>query len=58
MVNAKSSNTDNNESSIPNWKSLAHIESEKSFAEFGVPKNELSHFFHIFCSTEKFTFSP
>ncbi len=43
---------------MPNWKSLAHIESKKSLAGFRVPKNELFHFFHIFCSTEKFTFLP
>ncbi len=58
MVSAKSSSIDNNESNMPSWKSLAHIESKKSLAEFGVQKNELIHFVHIFCFTKKFTFSP
>ncbi len=54
----KSSSTDYNESNKPNPKSLAHIGSKKSFVELGVSKNERFHFFHIFRSTEKFTFSP
>ncbi len=47
-----------NESNKPNLKSLAHIGSEKSLVELGVSKNELFDFFHIFHSTENFTFSP
>ncbi len=50
---AKSSITDYNESNKPTPKSLAYIGSEKSLVELEVSKNEL---FHIFCSTEKFTF--
>ncbi len=52
---AKLSNTDYNESNKPIQKSVAHIESEKSFVELVVPKNDL---FHIFPSTEEFTFHP
>ncbi len=55
MDSVKSSNTDYNESNKPNPTCLAHIGSEKSLVELGVPKNEL---FHIFRCTEKFTFSP
>ncbi len=50
---AKSSSTDYNELNKPTLKSLAHIGSEKSLVEVGVPKNE---FFHFFRSTEEFTF--
>ncbi len=52
---AELSSTDYNELSKPTPKSLAHIGSEKSLVELGVPKNELFHFFY---STEKFTFPP
>ncbi len=52
--NVKLSSTDNNEPNKPNPKSLAHIESEKSLVELGVPKNEFSLIFH---STENFTIS-
>ncbi len=45
---AKSSRTDYDESNKPNLKTLAHIESEKSLVELGVPKNELFHFFTFF----------
>ncbi len=55
MGSVKSSSTDNNESKKPNLKSLAYIGSQKSLIELAVAKNEL---FHIFHSTEKFTFSP
>ncbi len=55
---AKSSSTDYNQSNKPTPKSLAHIKSEKSLVELGVPKNELFSLFHIFRSTEKFTFPP
>ncbi len=55
MVSAKSPSADYNELNKPNPKSLAHIRSEKSLVELGVPKNELFYFFY---STEKFTFSP
>ncbi len=51
--NAKSSNTDYNESNKPTLESLAQIGSEKSLVKLGVPKNEL---LYIFCSPEKFTF--
>ncbi len=44
---AKLSSTDYNESNKPNRKSLAHIGSEKSLVEPGVPKNELSLFSHF-----------
>ncbi len=57
-VSAKSSSTDYNESNKPTPKFLAHVGSEKSLVELGLPKNELFHFFHIFRYTEKFTFSP
>ncbi len=40
--NAKLSNTDHKESNKLNPKSLAHIGSQKSVTELGVPKNELS----------------
>ncbi len=56
MGSVKSSDTDNNESNKPNPKSLAYTGSKKSLVELGVPKNELFHFFHIFCSTEKLIF--
>ncbi len=39
---AKLSNTDYNASNKPNWKSLAHMSSEKLLVELQVPKNELS----------------
>ncbi len=56
---AKLASTDYNESNKPTPKSLAHIRSEKSIVELGIPENELFHFsFQIFRSTEKFTFSP
>ncbi len=51
----KLSSTDYNESNKPTPKYLAHIGSEKSLVELGVPKNER---FHIFCSIGKFTFHP
>ncbi len=41
---AESSSTDYNESNKPTLKSLAHIGSEKSLVELGVPKNELFTF--------------
>ncbi len=41
---AKSLSNDYNESNKPTLKYLAHIGSEKSLVELGVPKNELSHF--------------
>ncbi len=47
--------TEYNESDKPTPKSLAHIGSEKSLFDLGVPKNE---HFYIFRSTEKFTFHP
>ncbi len=56
--NAQLSITDYNGSNKPTPKSLAHTGSEKSLVELRVPKNDLIHFFHIFCSTEKFTFHP
>ncbi len=52
---AKLLSTHYNESNKPTPKSLAHTGSEKSLVELGVPKKEL---FHIFHSTEKFTFHP
>ncbi len=52
---AKSPSTDYNELNKPTPKSLAHIGFEKSLVELRVLKNEL---FHIFFSTEKFTFYP
>ncbi len=52
---AKLSSTDYNELNKPIPKSLAHTESEKLLVELRVPKNVL---FHIFPSTEKFTFHP
>ncbi len=55
---AKSSSTDYKESNKPTLKSLAHIGHEKSLVELGVSKNELFSLFHIFHSTEKFTFHP
>ncbi len=55
---ARSSNIDYNKSNKPNPKFLTHIESEKLLVELGVSRNELSHFFHIFRSTEKFSFHP
>ncbi len=58
MGSVKSASTDYNESNQPNPKSLIHIGSEKSLFELRVLKNGLFHFFHILCSTEKFTFSP
>ncbi len=48
MGSVKSSSTDYNESNEPNPKSLAHIRSEKSLVELGVPKNKLSYFFFTF----------
>ncbi len=54
----KSSSSDYNESNKSNSKSLAYIGSKKSLVVRGVPKNEFFHFFYIFRSTEKFTFSP
>ncbi len=52
---AKSASTDYTQSNKPTLKFLAHVGSEKSLVELGVPKNEL---FHIFRSTEEFTFYP
>ncbi len=56
----KSSRTDYscNVSNKSNLKSLAHIGTEKSLVELGVLKNEIFHFFHMFRSIKKFTFSP
>ncbi len=58
MGSVKLSSTDYNEPNKPNLKSLAHIGSEKSLVELGVPKNKLFHFFPHLRSTENFTFSP
>ncbi len=59
MGNVKWSRTDYNESMKPDLKSLAHIGFKKSLVELAVLK-KMSSFtsFHIFHSTEKFTFSP
>ncbi len=57
-IQCKLSSTDYNELTKPNPKSLAYVGSKKSLVKLGVPKNELFHFFHIFSSTEKFSFSP
>ncbi len=54
----KLSSTDYNELNKPNQKSLAYISSKKSLFRFGILKNKLFHFFHVFHSTEKFNFSP
>ncbi len=45
---AKSSSTDYNELNKTTPKSVAHIGSDKSFVELGIPKNELFHFFTFF----------
>ncbi len=58
MMSAKLSSTDYNESNEPNLKFLAHIVPKKSLVELVIPKKWTFHFFHIFCSTEKFTVSP
>ncbi len=51
----KSSGTDYKKSNKPTPKNLPRMGSKKSLVELGGPKNEL---FHIFHSTEKFTFHP
>ncbi len=53
----KLSSTDYNESNKPTPKSLAHIGSEKSLVELGVPKNELYHFFTFFALLESLLFT-
>ncbi len=45
---AKSASTDYKESNKPTAKSLAHVGSEKSLVELGVPKSELFHLFTFF----------
>ncbi len=52
----RTSSIDYNESSKPTLKSLAHIRSEKSLTE--LPKKWVFSLFHIFYSSEKFTFHP
>ncbi len=58
MGSVKSSSTDYNDSNKLDPKSLALIGSEKLLVELGIPKISYFTFFHIFRSTEKFTFSP
>ncbi len=54
---AKSSPTDYNESNKPTLKSLAHIGSEKSLVELGIPKMSFFTFSH-FSFYRKVYFSP
>ncbi len=53
---AKSWSTDYNESNKPTTKSLAQIGSQKLLVNLEYQKNELFHFFYVFCPIEKFTF--
>ncbi len=55
--NAKPSNTNYNESNKPTPKSLAHLGSEKSLVELGVPNNELFHFFTFFALLNSLLFT-
>ncbi len=54
---AKSSSTDYKESNKPTPKSLAHIGSEKSLVELGIPKNELFHVFTFFTLLKSLLFT-
>ncbi len=54
---AKLSSTDHNELNKPTLKSRAHIGSEKSLVERGVPKNELLHFFPFFSLLKSLLFT-
>ncbi len=47
MGSVESSSTDYKESNKPNSRSLAHIGSEKSLVELGIPKNEGFTFFAL-----------
>ncbi len=54
---AKSSSTNYNKSNKSSRKSLAHVGSEKSLVELGVPKHELFHFFTIFVLLKSLIFT-
>ncbi len=53
---AKSSSTDFNKSNKPTSKYFAHIGSEKSLVELGVPKNDLFHFVTFFALLKSLLF--